>query len=282
LYNELLSSTVCAIVVTCNHKDRLRGCLNSLLAQTRPPDRILVIDNAGTDGTRALLDAEYPQVSTVTLKEYAGGAGGLVAGMRFAHCHKFDWIWTLDDAIEVLPECLETMLSFENEGDLIQVETRAGIQAQAAKTAGPVRSAKTETCDFRAALIGKKITELVGLPDERYFGAGYDTAYGYVASQKARSICLNYPGISRIAPDEPVKNRASFYLAVRNLFLNRDHLTKNGLQPAARRFYLQTLAVLLNKLGEAAATSNHAAENARAVIDGLRDGIHRKFDRLPR
>ena len=118
-------SSVCAIVVTCNHKDRLRGCLNSLLAQTRPADRIVVIDNASTDGTRAMLDAEYPQVSKITLKEYAGGAGGLVAGMRFAHCNKFDWIWTLDDSLEVTPECLETMLSFESEGDLIQVQ--AGI-----------------------------------------------------------------------------------------------------------------------------------------------------------
>jgi len=274
LYNEHLSSSVCAIVVTYNQKDRLRGCLKSLLLQTRPPDRILVIDNASNDGTRALLDAEYPQISKITLQEHAGAAGGLVSGMRFAHCNKFDWIWTLDDAIEVAPECLQTMLSFENEADLIQVSAR--------KTDVPERWTKTETCDFRAALIGKKITEIAGLPDERYYNAGYDTAYGYVASQKARSICLNYAGITRIAADEPVRNRASFYLAVRNLFLNRDHLTKNGLPPGARRFYLETLAVLLNKLGEAAATSAHAAENARAVIDGLRDGIHRKFDRLPR
>ncbi len=216
--NTLNNSSVCAVVVTCNHKDRLRGCLDSLLAQTRPADRIVVIDNASTDGTRALLDAEYPQVSKITLKEYAGGAGGLVSGMRFAHCNKFDWIWTLDDSIEVRPECLETMLSFENEGDLIQVQIGVPVPA------GSIQWSKTEACDFRSALIGKKITDLVGLPDERYFGAGYDTAYGYVASQKARSICLNYPGISRIAVDEPVLNRASFYLAVRNLFLNRDHL----------------------------------------------------------
>jgi glycosyltransferase involved in cell wall biosynthesis len=274
MYNGHLSSTVCAIVVTYNHKDRLRGCLNSLLAQTRPPDRILAIDNASTDGTRALLDAEYPQVSTIALKEHAGAAGGLVAGMRFAHCNKFDWIWTLNDAIEVRPECLETMLSFENEGDLIQVRARA--------TAGPLQWTKTEICDFRAALIGKKITDIIGLPDERYFNAGYDRAYGYAAARKARSICLNYQGVGRVAPDEKVRNRASFYLDVRNLFLDRELLAKNGLQQGAPGFYFQTFAVLLNRLGEAAATSAHAAENARAAIDGLRDGIHRKFDRVPR
>ncbi|HWE48627.1 MAG TPA: glycosyltransferase [Bryobacteraceae bacterium] len=273
-------STVCAIVVTYNRKDRLRGCLDSLLCQTRPADRILVIDNAGTDGTRAMLDAEYPQVSKVTLKEYAGGAGGLVSGMRFAHCNKFDWIWTLDDSIEVRPECLETMLRFENEADLIQVQ--AGAAGVNPPGLTKVEWTKTETCDFRAALIGKKITELVGLPDERYFNAGYDTAYGYVASQKARSILLRYDGVSRSTSEEPARNRASFYLAVRNLFLNRDHLAKNGLGPRPHLFFMKAVSVLLGKLGEAAATQAHAAENALAVIDGLRDGIHKKFDRLPR
>lgn len=279
--STLSKSTVCAIVVTNNRKDRLRGCLDSLLRQTRPADRILVIDNASTDGTRAMLDAEYPQVSKVSLKEYAGGAGGLVSGMRFAHCNKFDWIWTLDDSIEVRPECLETMLSFEGDGDLIQVQA-GDSPAAGPRHTGSMPWTKTETCDFRAALIGKKITELAGLPDERYFNAGYDTAYGYVASQKARSIVLSYAGVSRIASDEPVRNRASFYLAVRNLFLNRDHLAKNGLSPRPYTFFMNALSVLLSKLGEAAATQAHAAENALAVIDGLRDGIHKKFDRLPR
>jgi hypothetical protein len=45
---------------------------------------------------------------------------------------------------------------------------------------------------------------------------------------------------------------------------------------------MEALSVLLSKLGEAAATPAHATENAMAVIDGLRDGIHKKFDRLPR
>lgn len=280
-----MSQKVCAIVVTYNQRERLRGCLDSLLAQTRPVDRILVIDNASTDGTRGLLDAAYsssvqPQVAKITLKEYAGGAGGLVSGMRWAHCNKFDWIWTFDDGIEVRPECLETMLSFGEQADLIQVQS--GSDGGTGQATRQIPVTKEEGCDFRAALIGKRVTEAVGLPDERYFNAGYDTAYGYVAAQKTRSIRLGYAGILRIAPEIPVRNRASFYLGVRNLFLNRDHLAKNGLSPRPSTFFFQALGTMLNELGEAAATSTNAAENALAAIDGLRDGLHKRFDRVPR
>ncbi len=42
-------------VIVCAHNEEryLATCLYSLLAQTRPPDEILVVDNASIDGTRA-------------------------------------------------------------------------------------------------------------------------------------------------------------------------------------------------------------------------------------
>ena len=43
--------TITAIVCAYNEVTCLSACLHSLLAQTRPPDEIIVIDNASTDGT---------------------------------------------------------------------------------------------------------------------------------------------------------------------------------------------------------------------------------------
>jgi glycosyltransferase involved in cell wall biosynthesis len=53
-------------VIVCAHNEALYlpACLHSLLAQTRPPDEILVIDNASTDETRALAE-QIPQVRVV-------------------------------------------------------------------------------------------------------------------------------------------------------------------------------------------------------------------------
>ena len=46
-------------VIVCAHNEAqyLPPCLHSLLAQSRTPDEILVINNASTDSTRAVAEA---------------------------------------------------------------------------------------------------------------------------------------------------------------------------------------------------------------------------------
>jgi glycosyltransferase involved in cell wall biosynthesis len=45
------------IVCAYNEEQYLHGCLRSLTHQTRKPDEIIVVNNASTDGTRALAEA---------------------------------------------------------------------------------------------------------------------------------------------------------------------------------------------------------------------------------
>src|SRR5215470_5579557 len=56
--------TITAIVCAYNESRLLPGCLYSLRAQTRPPDDILVINNASTDETSAVA-REVPGVRVV-------------------------------------------------------------------------------------------------------------------------------------------------------------------------------------------------------------------------
>jgi glycosyltransferase involved in cell wall biosynthesis len=53
-------------VIVCAHNEasQLGACLHSLLAQTRPPDELLVVDNASSDGTGAVA-AKIPGVRVV-------------------------------------------------------------------------------------------------------------------------------------------------------------------------------------------------------------------------
>jgi glycosyltransferase involved in cell wall biosynthesis len=52
-----MGQTVSAVVCAFNEASVLPPCLYSLLAQTRPPDEIIVVNNASTDATRALASA---------------------------------------------------------------------------------------------------------------------------------------------------------------------------------------------------------------------------------
>ncbi|WP_114311632.1 glycosyltransferase family 2 protein [Thermus caldifontis] len=101
---------VCAVIVTYNRKELLRECLQAVLSQTRPPDHVLVVDNASTDGTREMLKEEFPQVEVLALPENQGGAGGFHEGMKRAYEAGYDWIWVMDDDTIPGESALEKLL----------------------------------------------------------------------------------------------------------------------------------------------------------------------------
>lgn len=67
------------------HRDdlrSLRGTLDALRAQTRPPNGVCVVDDASTDATPDVLPAEYPEVRYVRLERNAGFATACNTGVR--------------------------------------------------------------------------------------------------------------------------------------------------------------------------------------------------------
>ncbi|WP_414041109.1 glycosyltransferase family 2 protein [Acidithiobacillus sp. M4-SHS-6] len=107
--------TVAAVVVTYNRKQLLTECLDALLAQTRPVDKIILIDNASTDGTPELLEErgylENPLMDYVRLPENTGGAGGFYEGIKRGHKAGYDWLWLMDDDGFPHEDCLSVLLS---------------------------------------------------------------------------------------------------------------------------------------------------------------------------
>ncbi|AEG33302.1 glycosyl transferase family 2 [Thermus thermophilus SG0.5JP17-16] len=105
-----MSERVCAVIVTYNRKELLRECLKAVLSQTRPPDHVLVVDNASTDGTPEMLQEAFPQVEVLRLPENQGGAGGFHEGMKRAYEQGFDWLWLMDDDTIPRAKALEALL----------------------------------------------------------------------------------------------------------------------------------------------------------------------------
>ncbi len=104
-------SSVWAVVVTHNRKEKLRDCLAALAGQQRPPDHILVVDNASTDGTSTMLDREYGGVEVLRLAKNEGGAGGFHEGMKRAHMAGAEWLWLMDDDTIPDADALEQLLA---------------------------------------------------------------------------------------------------------------------------------------------------------------------------
>ena len=103
--------SIWAVVVTYNRRDLLSECLNALRSQSRPPDRVLVVDNASTDGTAKLVRSEFEEVELLALPENAGGAGGFHAGLEHAYKGGAEWMWLMDDDTIARPDALDALLA---------------------------------------------------------------------------------------------------------------------------------------------------------------------------
>jgi rhamnopyranosyl-N-acetylglucosaminyl-diphospho-decaprenol beta-1,3/1,4-galactofuranosyltransferase len=103
--------TICAVVVTHNRCELLRECLDAVLGQTRPPDEVLVLDNASTDGTRSLLEGYGDRVDVVRLPRNEGSSGGFHEGIAEAVRRGPGWVWVMDDDTIPAPSALERLLA---------------------------------------------------------------------------------------------------------------------------------------------------------------------------
>jgi GT2 family glycosyltransferase len=96
-------ASIYAVVLTFNRKELLRRCLDCVFAQSRPCDRVIVVDNCSSDGTSEMLRREWAdRVEVHTLSRNIGASGGFNAGIRIAYQTGADFVWLMDD--DVLPE----------------------------------------------------------------------------------------------------------------------------------------------------------------------------------
>ncbi|WP_186893289.1 glycosyltransferase family 2 protein [Acetobacterium malicum] len=191
---------ICAVVVTYNRKVLLKECLDALINQTFSLDKIYLIDNASTDGTKEEvmeLCINYSVIEYHYLEANVGGAGGFSFGMKLANEIEYDWIWIMDD--DTIPErnCLEMLMGASNCVDDVSFLASSvysldnlpmnvpGIALNSIGENGYSRHLKLldkkmveiESATFVSILINGKAARKVGLPCAFFFIWGDDVEY---------------------------------------------------------------------------------------------------------
>lgn len=109
-----MSARVAAIVVTYNRMQLLCECLRALIKQTQKVNEIFVVDNASTDGTSRLFEADgemaISRVTYIRLEQNCGGAGGFYEGVKKAFEAGYEWFWMMDDDGIPASDCLQQLL----------------------------------------------------------------------------------------------------------------------------------------------------------------------------
>ncbi|MHB9073704.1 MAG: glycosyltransferase family 2 protein [Desulfobaccales bacterium] len=199
---------VAAVVVTFNRKVLLKECLDGLLAQTRPVDSIILIDNASTDGTYEFLKDQgclsEPVIDYVHLAKNTGGAGGFHCGVQRGFEQGFDWLWIMDDDAEPEKNALALLLGSidlikdKNLGALAQtvIDLNGDIcffhrghinfsrlwpgviqEPLSLKSYEPDKPLKIDFASFVGILISQKVISKIGFPDKRFFIHADDLEY---------------------------------------------------------------------------------------------------------
>lgn len=107
------------IIISYNAKAHLKGCLQSLYDHTAvDPFEIIVVDNASTDGSLAMLAREFPKVRTIASPDNIGFAGANNLAMREA---KSQFFLLLNNDALVTSGAVDTMLR------LIQEKPDVGV-----------------------------------------------------------------------------------------------------------------------------------------------------------
>src|SRR5687768_15720087 len=102
-----------AIVPTYNRAQYIGEAIESLLAQTRRPDQIIVVDDGSTDGTLSVLDRYAGRIEIVSK---ANGGKATAINMAIPRATG-GCIWVFDDDDVALPDALERHLhALEQDG----------------------------------------------------------------------------------------------------------------------------------------------------------------------
>lgn len=302
--NHSIGAAGCtAVVVTFNRRDLLRRCLHAVSTQTHTPDRIIVVDNASTDGTGDMLSEEGWLTSNafqyMPLKLNTGGAGGFSRGVDEAYRQGAKWIWLMDDDCIPEAECLAQLISAAEElradsvepgflaSRVIWTDGTPCLMNLPALDAAPheltsTRITKATSSSFVSMLVNRNAVAAFGLPVAEFFIWFDDVEYSrrisrlmpsYVVSG---SIALHMTATNPAPLDFRLIDESSawkFRFGVRNEMSYSFH--QGGLFGALGFF-----AKVVWRMGR----SGKLIKFGRQMLSALRDGVefdYKSFIRMP-
>lgn len=188
-----------AVIVTYNRKELLEENIKALLDQSEKLNKIFIIDNNSTDGTKSYLEQKgylkNQTIEYVRLEKNIGGAGGFSVGTKYAYEKGFDFICLMDD--DGKPNDNDTVKNLLDAAvDIYNIEKRMMInplvignentlsfglkniqtvnEAVAMSNEGRIKDIINP---FNGTLISKELIESIGVPNKEFFIKGDEAEY---------------------------------------------------------------------------------------------------------
>ena len=214
-----------AAFVTMNRSATAETCIERLVAQSRRPEEIIVIDNHSTDDTLVVLQqlkSRHPTLlRIIPLDENLGNAGGIDIALEAAFASGSDFVWILDDDSWPRAGALEAML--KSPWDPQVVRHALQVDPETRRLTWPMWTRSDEEwklvfevselpdgdfipslTSWTGILVSQKVRELAGPVNGALFIRGEDEEYPWRISQAGfsfegvRGAVLDHPGSKSI------------------------------------------------------------------------------------
>ncbi|GAA5229461.1 glycosyltransferase [Arthrobacter cryoconiti] len=205
------------VVTTYNRQEYLAQLFDSLALLKPAPDGIVVVDNASTDDTPAVVAAAASRFASLPvpipvihhrLQENTGGSGGFSVGVERALAEGAQWLWLMDDDVTAVPGAIAAFGPWMDKYDALvgrrydslgepffwqnNFSTFLGFPLP---VAGDVFATSNEFATnvgcFEGMLLHANAIRSVGLPDPRFFLNWDDTMYGWQISLERPVMYVN-------------------------------------------------------------------------------------------
>lgn len=243
-------SKIASVIVTYNRKELMAEALSSLLNQSHPLTKIIIIDNNSTDGTYEYLSKKkliIDKVNYINLGQNLGGSAGFYYGIKYALNENVDWISLSDDDAILDTDYFEKLMEVANNNRAVQaftgtVKTNNQIsvrdrsyfsnsvffsQKVYPETDYRVPFFEIDVFTFIGCLLKKELIESVGLPERDYFIWYDDVEYSLRISKKTTIVNVSNAIINHktnvLDTNKYFPNWKEFYGLRNRLFMIQKH-----------------------------------------------------------
>lgn len=295
-------TSVTVVIVNWNRHECVLSLMDSLWTVDQSELRVIVVDNASSDGSAAAIRDHALPVILLENSENLGGSGGFNTGIRYALEH-FDqqFIWLLDNDAEVTPSTLRCMVQvmiadrcigvvgsciMSPEDHALIVEA-GGFVDRGSATWRPNRRYQrheeyagrnlVEEVDYVpacSALVSRELLERIGLLDERYFLHWDDIDFCARARQAGFRVVAALDSLV-FHGAEKGHSRMTLYYDFRNALL---YFSKHA---RGAKLISPALALLTRNLASSVYSRVTGRKQVAAYLyQGLRDFLDGRFARV--
>mgnify|MGYP005837942331 CR=1 FL=1 len=305
---------VSVVIPTWNRKEKLKRCIDSILANNYQNKEIIVVDDYSDDGTPKAVREWYPMVKLVESKEKLLLAGARNRGILES---KGEFIFLIDDdnviasdAISVLAKAMLAddslgiafpLTFYYNDPNVVWADTidrnmftsKTLFKGRGKIYSGEIKGPLETKEVLNAFMIRKSVFQRVGLFDDRNFPICYDEADFSQRVLKAQYKILTFPGakvwhdiveyrgIRTIYIERHIRSELNAYYLARNriifhkLYSNKTQLLIFLLIFLPLFIIYYLIIILIGKL-----PFKNRLKSCRSYLEGTIDGLRKQFNNL--